>query len=534
MGRRESVNLGAIILALLGVIAILDALPPGWAGLFWVIGLALVGLFLMAWMWGGRGGRGGLSLTSPFWFVVPLVWLLRRRPHPPRPGARWAGLFDLWRAGWLRAEGGWPLGRGRFIGGIVQPMVYLPAVRQRQNVMVVAPNGQGKTLSCAIPVIYAEAWADRSDVFVDPKGDLRPHVEAALSGTHEVLVWNPSRPEDCTVAFDPLSTIPPSDHPRFVAACELAATIYLAATSGTPEAAGRVDAGDRFWVAQASSLLKGVIMIRREAHPEETLRDVARYFADVPAQLILKQMKASKTPAAQLRGQALEALLLNPNAAGAVIGDLLDRFVVLLDPRLERVLGRSDLPLFDVNRFMERPTALVLQVDALTDATLPLLSVALATLTGQLVQRCTGGVPAERDVRILIDEAGNLGKIHGLPTSLAILRSYGISHMTIWQALAQARQIYGQAGAESIINNSVTSLVLGGTADEDAEWISRRLARDIDYKRMPHDSRRERSYSYSKDEIPLLRPDEIRHMAWKVIVDSAHIHPCLLDMEPHT
>ncbi len=469
--------------------------------------------------------------------VGTLAWggtipLPGQKPRLLKPGARWASLSELWAAGWLRRAGGWPLGVRPMLLGLWRVPVYLPTLRQRQNVLVVAPTGQGKTASIVAPAIKAEATTGRSLIIVDPKGDLAPLVRHALAATHDVLVWNPGRPDACTVAFEPLAGIPDKDHPRYVSACERAADIYLAATSYTRAAGGSTHAGDRFWSTQAANVLKGVVMQRRETNPGESLLDIAEYLQTSSPPLIAKRLNASKIPAARLRGAVVEELLLNDKARSGVIGDLYDRFVLLLDTRVKRALGGDgDLPLFALDAFLARPTALVLQVDALTDTTLPLLSVVLATLMGDLVDRCEGGRPAGRDIRIIIDEAGNLGKIHQLPSNLALFRSYGIGQMIVTQALAQIRGIYGEDDAETIVSNCVTALLCGGTTDADAAWISKRLGMLAANMAMPsRSSSGASSTHYQRQQEPLLRPDEIRQLRYGLVVETSHLRPSLLKM----
>ncbi len=467
--------------------------------------------------------------------------LLRGAPRPLGGEARWGALRDLWRAGWIGGTG-WPIGVLHALGGLLRVTVRIPDAAQTQSALLLAPVGQGKTDSGIVPIVRSEARirdeAERHSLIVlDPKGDVLEKARDALEASHTILVWNPSQPEKSTVAFEPLCWVPsdPSD-PLFPEACDTAAKAYLAATYGDETGVANSYVADPYWGKQTASILKGLLLYLRALNPRITLLDVARYLAEVtPEEMVRHLTSHPRTEAAALRGTTLRELLYNERARGAVIGELVERFVLLTDPRLTRVMMPGILPAFDLDAFLARPTVLVLQVGALGDVMVPLLSVALSLIQTELVRRTRGGGRLPRGVRIVIDEAGVIGRIHGLDTGIAMMRSADVGYVVAVQATEQLRANYGRDRADIIVRNLTHRLVLGGTTDADAEWVCRNLGKRNAYRDVPGTTARgEETLHYTREEWPLLRPDQLRHLRYRMVVDSSHIPPVLLRLRRYT
>ena len=74
---------------------------------------------------------------------------------------------------------------------------------------------------------------------------------------------------------------------------------------------------------------------------------------------------------------------------------------------------------------------------------------------------------------VMLDEAANIAPLPDLPGYAATARSHGITLVTIWQDLAQLRDLYGHQ-AQTLLNNHRAKLFGSGIADVDTlDYLSR-------------------------------------------------------------
>src|SRR5205085_2357107 len=70
----------------------------------------------------------------------------------------------------------------------------------------------------------------RSLVILDLKDELAKEIMPTLMQTHTALLWDPSNPDDCTIGFDPLATLPDQSDERFIGECKQVARAWFWAT----------------------------------------------------------------------------------------------------------------------------------------------------------------------------------------------------------------------------------------------------------------------------------------------------------------
>jgi len=384
---------------------------------------------------------------------------------------RWATHGELGAGGWLHPSG-WPLGPLNRVG----PITYIPPLVQRENVMALAPPGSGKTRGILVPALLSETRqppaSRRSLIIVDPEGELYYLAGQQLAQTHQIIVWNPARPQMCNTAFNPLAYIPSWDKPGYVDGCEHAAMVWLSATGDAAEG-GRSGRADPYWEKQPANVLKA-LLLAWGIRPLSAV-SVARELGDKSTKDLLASLSGSNVDAATMRAKVVEDLLLNERAAGNVFSDLRERFMVLGNPTVAGTMqGKS----VDFSAMVREPTAIFVQVSTAALYLQPLLSVFVATAVGELL-KVTDGQPLPREVRFVIDELGNLGRIHDLAGSLATLRKFHIGFLMATQTTARLADRYGQQLAESIMGTCGTVLALGGLSFDDASWVSRQLGTQV-------------------------------------------------------
>ncbi len=77
-----------------------------------------------------------------------------------------------------------------------------------------------------------------------------------------------------------------------------------------------------------------------------------------------------------------------------------------------------------------------------------------------------------RDLWFIMDEVDSLGKVTSLSAGLSKLRKYGCKCVLGLQTIAQLRATYGDDGAQSLLANISTKLVLRAGDGETAEYFS--------------------------------------------------------------
>ncbi len=380
---------------------------------------------------------------------------------------RWATHGELRAGGWLHPSG-WPLGPLNRVG----PITYIPPLVQRENVMALAPPGSGKTRGILVPALLSETRQPpafrRSLIVVDPEGELYRLTGRQLARTHKIVVWNPAKPSMCNTAFDPLAYVPAWNRPGYVDGCELAAMVWLSATADAAEGGGR-RAADPYWEKMPANALKALFLAW--GIQPLSITKAAQALGEKDTAALLEDLSGSSIDAAKMRAQVVGDLLKNERAAGNVFSDLRERFMFLNNPTVAGTMqGKS----VDFSAMMREPTAIFIQVSTAALYLQPLLSVFVATAVGELL-KVADGQPLPREVRFVIDELGNLGRIHDLAGSLATLRKFHIGFLMATQTTARLADRYGQQLAESIMGTCGTVLALGGLSFDDASWASRQL-----------------------------------------------------------
>lgn len=459
-------------------------------------------------------------------------------PKPLGGEVRWASAWELLRSGWASGDG-WPLGVASACGGLLPLTIRMPDRAQRRNTLVLAPNGSGKSTGIMVPALRSEATvrdaARRHSLIVgDASGEVQEMAGDVLATSHRQLTINTDQLAASNVGFDALSWIPDYRDPRFRAEAYRAAKVFLAATEADESEDARAHARDPYWPQQVSGALLAILLYLKARNPGTTLVDVCDYLIDVDPENIVRQLVGHPlTAAAALGGSAMQELIINDKARSAVFSDLKHRLALLTDPRVRALFGGGALPPFDLGRFLDEPSVLYLQVGSPGDPTSPVISIVMATIQMQLIRRAARTRRLPRDVRFLIDEVGSIGRIYGLDAGVATLRKYGVGFMLICQTLDQLRTNYGEKRASTIVQNMVHRLALGGVADQDAAWVCQNLGHRNNYRAVPGESGDTASTHYTREDWPLLRPDQLRRHTYKVVLDSALLPPVLLRLRSY-
>jgi type IV secretion system protein VirD4 len=342
------------------------------------------------------------------------------------------------------------------------------------HLITFAPTGTGKTSG---PVICNALKHPGQLIVLDMKGEIFAATAQTRRGMgQEVHALDLRDDAPLAGSLNPLDLVARSGTDIAAIARSFAAEMIERA----------FDERDRFWNDWAETMITGGIAWLLADRPPEQRRlsalfdlyhhpDVVYKFA------VTMDNKEVKNRAAYA---AFSAFLQLPEkeTRAAVLGTA-QTHVRLFDSQLVRRL--TDTTSFDLDAFIS-PMSLYLIVPPLRlTAYAPLLRLWLSGLILAMTQRKT--LPKDRTL-MLVDEAGNIGKVDALLTAATLLRSFGLTLWTFWQKAAQL-SIYGPQ-TNTLVDNAGVVQVFGARNHRMAQDIAN-LIGDV-----------------SPDEILRMRPDE--------------------------
>jgi len=484
--------------------------------LMWVAAAGVVAAMLLlqsteAGVWGALLGllAGGFSLRG------------RGRTGDGSGGtAALANVEMLRRAGLIGARSGFYLGvvQGRFR----LHRVMLPSRVAEQNVLVVGQPGAGKTRGILEPLLRAEVGRGRTVIVFDPKLELFARTAPYLAATHRVGVYAPLRPE-ISLRYDPLA------HVRTSVDAQTMAKEWVDAT-------GR-SAMQPFHDSLEEALLTAALIYCRSLEGA-TIQTVRCFLLQTETNEMLEHLRAYQ--AAHREDQVLAdavgtlgLLVRNDETLVNVLSGFGRRFNALAIPEVIETTTGNDV---EIAALVERPSILFVSIPfGHVEALRPLSANFCSTLLRELQQY--GGPNAElpRPVRLIFEEFANIGKITRIVEALTTLRGKRVSITLVLQTLSQLAKLYSEEG-EAIRNACGTQVVLGGAAQEDAEYFSRRAGpttvrtvQDTHPWHLPFPTTRS-SRGRGYRERPLLTPDEVRRLANQALVVSGHTPPCVIGL----
>jgi type IV secretion system protein VirD4 len=432
--------------------------PGTWSStlLSWSFSDALAKPFLMLIGRAPEFANGGWSLPTllafaPFLILFGAALLRRTQPEPQRDvsdlfgSARFASAAERGRL-----RDGLELGRDPDTG---QPV----RVTVQGTLLTIAPPRKGKTSGLLIPnLAFPEprSWSGPA-VVLDPKGE----VYRAVAARRRALGRR-------VVCLDPLGLVGGSDRWNPLQDRDPQDVLYLQTTALAllPEASGDSEAS-AYFRNRAVDLITGAMLValrlpegRSVVLVQELITDETRFL-----KLLQQYVRTWPEPAAHA---ALEILQADAKTRDPIKSTALQAFQWLADRRLRTLVGGSTFQLADLST-----GAVDLFVAVPTEYKAVLASL-LRWLLSDLFASVRRHRPAERLV-VFVDEAAVLGRFEALLTAAGELPGYGASLWTMWQDRAQLVGLYGEAGADVLLNTAEVVTVFDVPAvdpDESERW----------------------------------------------------------------
>jgi type IV secretion system protein VirD4 len=461
----------------------------------------------------------GLALAT----VVLRAWLSRAPASTIGDGSGGTTVFAdrraLGRLGWLGQE-------GYYLGTMDGQRVALPDEVAERHVLVVGPTGSGKSSGLVIPQLVAEAGKGRSIIVTDPKLELHQLTAPYLGLSHHTMVWAPMNPE-LSARYDPLA------HVRSSGDAAAFAERWVAAT-------GRSDAEPYFDQMDEDFIAAGVMYLK-STNPRATVQDLRRLLARRTGQELLAAFVAytQAHPEDEIVGDSvgtLAKLLDNPKTGANVTSGFARRFRGLRAEEVVATTSGNDIRFADL---VDQPTILYVSLPFADAAVLAPLSASFyATLLRELQSLGGRNAPLPRPVRVIMDEFGNVGRIADFPQMLTTLRSKRVSITVVVQSTTQLTAVYGEADGAIIRDGCATAIALGGVAEVDAQYFSRRTGTttmqqvSASWKPQPiHDAHKGTTTGWQGR--ALLMPDEVRQLDGQGLVISGTAPPFVTELVPY-
>lgn len=438
---------------------------------------------------------GGHSLATVIVFM-PLALMIAYLPfgRPPAQQRDATGVFGDARFAssdeLSRMTRGLELGRDPGTGAVVRVAV-------QGTLATIAPPRKGKTSGLLIPnLAYPEpqSWGGPA-VVIDPKGEVYRSVAARRRALgRRVVCLDPLDLVGGKDRWNPLKDRDPSD------------VLYLQHTALAllPEASGDSEAA-AYFRNRAVDLIVGAMIVA--LHYEKRSVAAVQMLLSNEEKLIGLLKKLGTIPAAL---SALEILEADPKTKDPVKSTALQAFQWIADQRLRRLVSDSTFDLADLSS-----GAIDLFV-AVPPEHKRVLAPLLRWLLSDLFTSVRRNRPSQRII-IFIDEAAALGKFDEILTASGELPGYGASLWTMWQDRSQIVGLYGQAGADTILNTAeiVTIFDVPAVDPYEAERWSRAVGQytaRVESLTRPAEGAGSRTISSSSQAAPLMTKEALTAM----------------------
>lgn len=357
---------------------------------------------------------------------------------------------------------------------------------RNKNIVIVGGPGSGKTYSEIKPSLMQ---LHSSYVITDPKGTILPDTGYLMQRNgYEVKSFNTidfSR----SLHYNPLAYIHKEKDILKVV------NVLISNTSGDSHAV----AGDKFWTDCERLLYTALIAYLWYEAPAEDLNiptiiemlELCQVKEDdedfkSPMDILFEELEESKPNCL-----AVKQYKKFKQAAGKTLKSILISCAARLAPfdidELREITSYDELQLDEIG---DRKTALYIIMSD-TDSTYAfLIAMIMYQMFNLLCEKADneygGKLPFQ--VRCLLDEFANIGKIPDFERLITTIRSRGISCMIILQSLTQISAAY-KDNAETIIDGCDTFVFLGGKSTKTTKQISEMIGKETIDTRNVNESR---------------------------------------------
>ena len=464
-----------------------------------------------------------LCAIGPWALLAGFIgWAVIAKQNRPLHGAaRFANTAEIRKAGLLDPKGGLDktilVGKknGRYLtyGGY-------------QFVILAAPTRSGKGVGIVVPncLNYSDSL-----VVLDIKGE-NFDITSGFRAKHgqKVYLFAPFDEAGVTHRYNPLEYISDDPAQRLGDIDAIGTALYSGGNQN-----------DKFWSENAKDLFRGLCLfvLERKDLPKtfgEILRQASGKGKPLKEYIFEELKKAQDTghPFSNACIDCLNRVLSNSeNTLAGIVATFGTPLLIFQTPRVDLATSANDFDLREVRRermsiyFKMPPNKLKegsVLVNLFFDQLLNLNTRVLPSQDKTLKQQCL----------VLLDEMTSIGKVAMIAQAVSYMAGYNMRLLTIIQNKSQLEDVYGKAGALTLLSNHALMVMYAPspTVQSDAQEYSEMLGYETVKSRSRTSSMQSSSTSTSDQRRALMLPQEIRELGQtREIVSLENCKPILCD-----
>lgn len=464
-----------------------------------------------------------LCAIGPWALLAGFIgWAVIAKQNRPLHGAaRFANTAEIRKAGLLDPKGGLDktilVGKknGRYLtyGGY-------------QFVILAAPTRSGKGVGIVVPncLNYSDSL-----VVLDIKGE-NFDITSGFRAKHgqKVYLFAPFDEAGVTHRYNPLEYISDDPAQRLGDIDAIGTALYSGGNQN-----------DKFWSENAKDLFRELCLfvLERKDLPKtfgEILRQASGKGKPLKEYIFEELKKAQDTghPFSNACIDCLNRVLSNSeNTLAGIVATFGTPLLIFQNPRVDLATSANDFDLREVRRermsiyFKMPPNKLKegsVLVNLFFDQLLNLNTRVLPSQDKTLKQQCL----------VLLDEMTSIGKVAMIAQAVSYMAGYNMRLLTIIQNKSQLEDVYGKAGALTLLSNHALMVMYAPspTVQSDAQEYSEMLGYETVKSRSRTSSMQSSSTSTSDQRRALMLPQEIRELGQtREIVSLENCKPILCD-----
>lgn len=464
-----------------------------------------------------------LCAIGPWALLAGFIgWAVIAKQNRPLHGAaRFANTAEIRKAGLLDPKGGLDktilVGKknGRYLtyGGY-------------QFVILAAPTRSGKGVGIVVPncLNYSDSL-----VVLDIKGE-NFDITSGFRAKHgqKVYLFAPFDEAGVTHRYNPLEYISDDPAQRLGDIDAIGTALYSGGNQN-----------DKFWSENAKDLFRGLCLfvLERKDLPKtfgEILRQASGKGKPLKEYIFEELKKAQDTghPFSNACIDCLNRMLSNSeNTLAGIVATFGTPLLIFQNPRVDLATSANDFDLREVRRelmsiyFKMPPNKLKegsVLVNLFFDQLLNLNTRVLPSQDKTLKHQCL----------VLLDEMTSIGKVAMIAQAVSYMAGYNMRLLTIIQNKSQLEDVYGKAGALTLLSNHALMVMYAPspTVQSDAQEYSEMLGYETVKSRSRTSSMQSSSTSTSDQRRALMLPQEIRELGQtREIVSLENCKPILCD-----
>lgn len=464
-----------------------------------------------------------LCAIGPWALLAGFIgWAVIAKQNRPLHGAaRFANTAEIRKAGLLDPKGGLDktilVGKknGRYLtyGGY-------------QFVILAAPTRSGKGVGIVVPncLNYSDSL-----VVLDIKGE-NFDITSGFRAKHgqKVYLFAPFDEAGVTHRYNPLEYISDDPAQRLGDIDAIGTALYSGGNQN-----------DKFWSENAKDLFRGLCLfvLERKDLPKtfgEILRQASGKGKPLKEYIFEELKKAQDTghPFSNACIDCLNRVLSNSeNTLAGIVATFGTPLLIFQNPRVDLATSANDFDLREVRR--ERmSTYFKMPPNKLKEG-----SVLVNLFFDQLLNLNTRVLPSQdktlkHQCLVLLDEMTSIGKVAMIAQAVSYMAGYNMRLLTIIQNKSQLEDVYGKAGALTLLSNHALMVMYAPspTVQSDAQEYSEMLGYETVKSRSRTSSMQSSSTSTSDQRRALMLPQEIRELGQtREIVSLENCKPILCD-----